>query len=293
MSLIKEQYELIKPNNISLNEIKQRLKLHWIESSIIIHIEDIKHVLSKCIHTLQNEVFVKKKINHLTLPFKPNITRYNNNNNKIKHRIVIEETTDESSFPKDKYVLPIKPLYPPFVVDKQYSINIYPNLQGEFTHSEQTYLNDNYGMLNNTIKMQSLVLSPIPNIQETQSSFSSFTQDIHLDMNNDININNNNNILQTEIKTPIIIKHKQQQQQSSGYNNNKHLPQNFSNCVYIKSNIYNNNKYESSSLFTNINKHSIPLQIVSSPSPSTKPNSLCKLLPSSTYKPQKYYIKDY
>ena len=96
MSLIKEQYELIKPNNISLNEIKQRLKLHWIESSIIIHIEDIKHVLSKCIHTLQNEVFVKKKINHLTLPFKPNITRYNNNN-KIKHRIVIEETTDESS----------------------------------------------------------------------------------------------------------------------------------------------------------------------------------------------------
>jgi hypothetical protein len=133
--------------------------------------------------------------------------------------------------------------------------------------------------------MQSLVLSPIPNIQETQSSFSSFTQDIHLDMNNDININNNNNILQT--------KHKQQQQSSGYHNNNKHLPQNFSNCVYIKSNIYNNNKYESSSLFTNINKHSIPLQIVSSPSPSTKPNSLCKLLPSSTYKPQKYYIKDY
>ena len=283
MSLIKEQYELIKPNNISLNEIKQRLKLHWIESSIIIHIEDIKYVLCK----LQNDVFIKKKINHLTLPFKPNITRYNNN--KIKQRIVIEEITDESSFPKDKYVLPNKPVCSSFVIDKQLSINIYPNLQVELTHSEQTYLND--------IKMQSLVLSPIPKIQETQSSFSSFTQDIHLDMNNDININNN--ILQTEIKTPIIIKHKQQHQQqsecNSNNNNNKHLPQNFSNCVYIKSNIYNN-KYETSSFIntnTNINKHSSPLQIVSAPSTLTKPNSLCKLIPLPTYKPQKYYIKDY
>ena len=292
MSLIKEQYELIKPNNISLNEIKQRLKLHWIESSIIIHIEDIKHVLSN----LQNDAFIKKKINPLTLPFKPNITRFNNNN-KIKQRIVIEETTDESSFPKDKYVIHNKPAYPLFVIDKQHSINIYPHLQVELTHSEQMYLNDNYGVLNNTIKMQSLLLSPIRKVQETQSSFSSFTQDIHLDMNNDININNNNNILQTEIKTPIIIKHKQQQQWQSEYNNNKHLPQNFSNCVYIKSNIYNN-KYESLS-FTNINnninnnKHSIPLQIVSSPSPSTKPDSQCKFLLPSTYKPQKYYIKDY
>ena len=123
MSLIKEQYELIKPNNISLNEIKQRLKLHWIESSIIIHIEDIKYVLCK----LQNDVFIKKKINHLTLPFKPNITRYNNN--KIKQRIVIEETTDESSFPKDKYVLPNKPVCPSFVIDKQHSIYTYHKIQ--------------------------------------------------------------------------------------------------------------------------------------------------------------------
>ena len=334
MSLIKEQYELIKPNYISLNEIKQRLKLHWIESSIIIHIEDIKQILSKCtIHTsnvhtkcsFPNDVFIKNKINPLSLPFKPNmnlhnkVTRYNP---KIKQRIIIEETTDERSFP----ILPSKTAVRSFVIDKQHSINIHPHLQVEQAHNihyynnksercitpsnnecntiktdkhcnvnikevidvmknlnnpiEQTHLNDNNSLLNNTITMQSLLLSPIPKIQETQSSFSSFTQEIHL---NDNTNTNTNNVLQTEIKT-----HKQQ----SEYN--KHLPQNFSNCVYIKTDLYNgsmHNKYESSFNNNNNNnkQHSIPFQVVSS---SSKHHSLFKLN-TNTYKPRKYYIKDY
>ena len=365
MSLIKEQYELIKPTNISLSEIKRRLRLHWIESSIIIHIGEVIQVLSTCVHksnlhskhSFPNDMFIKKQVNPLTLPFKP-VSQHSNlihyiNKPKIKQRIIIEETTDESSFPKDKSVLPNKIPLPSLSIDKQHSISISPHLQVEQAYStsskrwndvnycyassssqhkpkgedvqsqitktdkhcdvdikevigvirnlnpiEQTHLNnndygivnvvnsnDNSSLLNNTIKMQSLLLSPIPNAQETQSSFSSFTQELHLHMNT-------NNALQTELKTPITQRQQQQQQQY------KHLPQNFSNCVCIKN--VHNNKYESS--FNNAsnhfsNNHSLPLQVVSSA--QTTHRSLCiKRTSHSKYenparKPQKYYIKDY